>query len=110
MAESLHRCPLVVEGQGAGFGTPSLSHDLIGGNLSYFNRLVPEKSRRPWFTVTLCIFSLSLGMLPPSYLLFPGVYPETHDRIQHLGWHPLVAELGLLCTPLPVTLLSLTTR
>ena len=75
-----------------------------------FNTIVPEKLRRPWFAVPLCILSLHLGMLLLFFLTFPWLYPEIHDRIACRNMAPMVAEIGLSCVLLPITLLFWATR
>jgi hypothetical protein len=67
--------------------------------------LVPEKLRRPWFTVPLCILCFSLGMLLLSFLVFPSWHPEVYERMACRHLQQLVADLGLVCVLLPVTLL-----
>ncbi len=70
----------------------------------------PERLQKPWFLVPLCIFSLTVGLMLLSYLVFPEISPRAHQNLVERNLAPLAGFFGLLCVLLPVGMLFWATR
>lgn len=69
--------------------------------------MIPEKLRRPWFVVPVCVLSLSIGL---ELFFLPFWYPAVRERIIDQGWQAIVAVNGAFCIFLPVGFLFWATR
>lgn len=67
--------------------------------------LTPEKLRKPWNMVPLCIFSLAVGLLLLFYLAFPEIFPRPHQTLMERHLAPVAAFFGILCVLMPVSAL-----
>jgi hypothetical protein len=71
-------------------------------------KMIPSKLKEPFWLVSVCIASLTLGLHLLSILT--GVNPYVRDRLQDKGLLPLAGVCGILCVVLPIVQLWISIR
>jgi len=67
----------------------------------------PFRFQKPFWLNVCCIFSLAIGMLLVSFLIFPQTHSDVYERIMTRNLTSVVITIGVLCIFLPAVLLKI---